>query len=74
MNERNRDYEISYGIDNLEGFFIKVFDKIKAVGEDGEVLVSLSQYKDGLTVERLIRVAEDYGFIIEPPEQEVIYD
>lgn len=62
-------YEIAYGKDHMFGLFIQVFDRNKLVTADDDseaLLVDKDEFRDpSFNKERLIEIAEDYGFIIE---------
>jgi hypothetical protein len=72
--KQNFQYEIAYGQDHICGLFIQIFERKRAKDEDEGLIVNLDQWQNKLTPERMVAVAEEYGFVIELPEGTINYD
>jgi hypothetical protein len=72
--KRNPKYLMAYGSDPMDGLFIEIYERAKSIESDEGIVVSLSQYPDMLTPERVVKIARQYGFWIEPPERTITYD
>lgn len=66
--QNNATYEIAYGHDHIVGLFVQVFTNERTSEDDDGLIIDLDQTKDGLTGERMVEIAEEYGFIIQGPE------
>jgi len=64
----NQDYEMAYGEDHMFGLFIQVFENAHSDEDDEGLIVDLDG-KDKLTPEKLVEVADEYGFIVQLPEK-----
>lgn len=60
----NENYQLVYGKDFLLGYFVEVYDK------DGQEIINWK----GITLEKIVKYAEEYGFDIsdELSEGEVV--
>lgn len=62
--QQNQNYNIAYGRDHIFGLFIQVFERAKANDEDEGLIIDLDQHRHQLTAERMVEIAEEYGFNI----------
>ena len=61
VEKTNSNYQIVYGLDHIYGIFVQVFDISQ--DEDADPIVDLDVWHDKtLTVERIVAIAEEYGF------------
>jgi len=70
--QRNQEYALAYGEDHIFGLFIQVFENaVYEISDDGDdgIVVDLDQKTDKLTPEKLVEVADEYGFTIGLPEK-----
>ena len=68
----NQEYEMAYGRDHICGLFIQIFERRKSCDDDEGLIVNLDEHLEGgLTPERMVAVAEEYGFVIELPEKTI---
>ena len=63
---RNSNYEIAYGLDHLVGIFVQVWDLSRNKNnEENDPIVDLDEWSDKtLTVEKIVNIADEYGFHI----------
>lgn len=59
----NLHYELAYGHDHVFGFFIQVFDMFRQTDDDPGLVVDLDG-ENGLTPEKMVEIAKEYGFDI----------
>lgn len=69
----NSRYEMAYGRDHIFGLFIQVFERARKNDDDEGLRVDLDEEKDALSPEWMAKVAEEYGFVIELPEETINY-
>lgn len=63
IEKQNSGYTIAYGLDHMAGLFIQIFDKSLKGEEAEEPVVDLDKWNHpDLTVEKIVFLAEDYGF------------
>jgi len=60
--QHNQKYEMAHGQDQIFGLFIQIFEHIRANDDDEGLLVNLDQKFDGLTQDKMLEIAERYGF------------
>ncbi len=65
---------MAYGDDHVFGLFIQIFDRERSNDDDEGLVVDLDQHYEGLTPAKMIAIAEEYGFVIEPPEEIINLD
>lgn len=58
IEKNNSEYGMAYGNDHACGYFIQVWDK----KSPDEMLISKDGLFDGLTLNGVVNIADDYGF------------
>ena len=61
--KHNPDYEIAYGLDHVLGYFVQVFERNSQ--DDEQPILDLDESRNGLTPERIVSIADDYGIKVE---------
>lgn len=65
VEKQNSNYQIAYGLDHIAGLFVQVFDLSLKDDDADTPIVDLDEWTTpGLNVERIVAVAEEYGFDI----------
>ena len=70
IEKQNSEYTLAYGVDHAIGIFIQVFNRSDVDGD--EPVVDMDAFSNrGLTPEKIVAIAEEYGFDIshELPEK-----
>ena len=61
-------------MDRIFGLFIQVFERARRQGDEEELVVDLDHWRHGLTEERMVEVAANYGFRIDLSEKIINLD